>query len=268
MVKVKEDLVGRVFGRLTVLEQAEDYIDSHGEHYAQWLCECSCSEHNNIIVRGTDLKRNDKKAIKSCGCLQKEDVIKTGNENAKPMCENPDLKLNLFDEEHNEFYGTCTAYNTGELYYFSMDFYDKLKDTCPHIQIDHKGRSRLIVYDKSKKRNVALLAFLGLRGWDHVNFENTLDNRKSNLRPATPSEQGRNKCLPKNNTSGVKGVGWDKQHQKWSAYIVIDGRIVRLGLFEDKTDAIKTRLKAELQYFGEFSLQKHLYEQYGITATS
>lgn len=35
MVNVKDDLTGRQFGRLTVLSQAEDYIDSKGKHYAR-----------------------------------------------------------------------------------------------------------------------------------------------------------------------------------------------------------------------------------------
>ena len=41
MVKVKKDLTGMVFGRLTVLQQAEDYIAPNGRHSTQWLCECS-----------------------------------------------------------------------------------------------------------------------------------------------------------------------------------------------------------------------------------
>lgn len=49
MVKVKKDLTGQKFGRLTVIEQAEDYIDSKGKHYAKWLCKCECG--NIKIVR-------------------------------------------------------------------------------------------------------------------------------------------------------------------------------------------------------------------------
>lgn len=39
MVKVKEDLTGRVFGRLTVIKQVDDYIEpKSGKHRSQWLC--------------------------------------------------------------------------------------------------------------------------------------------------------------------------------------------------------------------------------------
>ena len=65
MVKVREDLTGRVFGRLTVLEQAEDYINKKGIHHSMWLCQCICG--NKTTVLGTDLTRKDKKHIVSCG---------------------------------------------------------------------------------------------------------------------------------------------------------------------------------------------------------
>lgn len=39
---------------------------------------------------------------------------------------------------------------------------------------------------------------------------------------------------------------------------------ILLGRFNDKTDAIKSRLIAEKDMFGEFAPQKHLYGKYGI----
>jgi len=265
MVKVKENLTGQKFGLLTVLCQTEDYVDSKGCHYSMWLCECGCEAHNKAKVRGSDLKRKDAKAVTSCGCKQLEKVVEIGHANSKPMCENPNLILNLFDEEHNEFYGTCTTYNTGEIYYFSMDFYDKIKNTCPRAYVDHNGRSRLSLYDKEKRTLVTLLTYLGLKGWDHIDRNRTLDNRKSNLRPATKSEQCQNRSINKANTSGVVGVGWDNLHQKWRAYIGTNGKTIYLGLFSSKDDAIKTRLEAEKKYFSDgFEPQRHLFGKYKI----
>ena len=48
------------------------------------------------------------------------------------------------------------------------------------------------------------------------------------------------------------------------SYININGRQIHLGLFQNKEDAIKIRLKAEAKYYGEFAPQKHLFEQYKI----
>lgn len=71
MLKVREDLTGKMFGQLTVLEQTEDYIYPSGKRRAQWLCECSCEEHNKVIVMGNNLKNGN---TQSCGCLQRERV--------------------------------------------------------------------------------------------------------------------------------------------------------------------------------------------------
>ena len=74
MVKVREDLTGKTFGRLTVLCQAEDIVTPQGVYEAAWLCECNCSEHTQIVVRRNNLKSGH---TQSCGCLQKENANKS-----------------------------------------------------------------------------------------------------------------------------------------------------------------------------------------------
>ena len=49
----------------------------------------------------------------------------------------------------------------------------------------------------------------------------------------------------KNNTSGIKGVSWDKRAGVWKAYIAIDGDLKHLGHFDDLLDAAYTRYAAE-----------------------
>lgn len=80
---------------------------------------------------------------------------------------------------------------------------------------------------------------------DHIN-RNKLDNRRSNLRDATRSQNNFNMLPSVANTSGTKGVSWSKQRNSWRAYIKIAGRQVYLGRFKDKQDAINARLNAEL----------------------
>lgn len=87
---------------------------------------------------------------------------------------------------------------------------------------------------------------------DHING-NRLDNRKSNLRLVTAHQQSMNKGLSKNNTSGTKGVMWLESAKKWSAYIFYNYKKICLGLFKNKNEAIESRKKAEVKYFGEFS---------------
>ena len=78
------------------------------------------------------------------------------------------------------------------------------------------------------------------------------------------TQNNTNKYKRSNNTSGVIGVSLNKS-LKWIAYIVIDKKQTYLGSFINKDDAIKTRLKAELKYYGEYAPQQYLFEQYGIT---
>lgn len=79
---------------------------------------------------------------------------------------------------------------------------------------------------------------------DHINGA-TNDNRWLNLRNATTKENGRNRKISVNNTSGVCGVGWVAECNKWSAAIKIDNRTIHLGFFLKFEDARDARLKAE-----------------------
>ena len=89
---------------------------------------------------------------------------------------------------------------------------------------------------------------------DHINH-NPLDNRRENLRICTIQENNMNRSISSNNTSGTVGVHWNKTHNKWMAYIGINGKQKYLGLFNKKEDAIEARRQAEIEYFGEFSPQ-------------
>jgi hypothetical protein len=89
---------------------------------------------------------------------------------------------------------------------------------------------------------------------DHING-NTLDNRRSNLRRATPVENLRNtKMIRSNNTSGFKGVRPMKKAKvpSWTASITVNGRLLHLGCFLSPEEAHATYIKAAEKYFGEF----------------
>jgi hypothetical protein len=86
---------------------------------------------------------------------------------------------------------------------------------------------------------------------DHING-NKKDNRLSNLRQATRTENCRNVPIPSNNSSGTRGVCFYKQTSRWRARINVEKREIGLGYFLTKDDAIEARRKAELHYFGQF----------------
>jgi len=98
--------------------------------------------------------------------------------------------------------------------------------------------------------------------YDHEN-QNSLDNRKINLRIASVSENGMNVKIRKNNTSGITGI-YQAKDGKWVVSIRINKKRTYLGRFKKKEDAIVKRLKAEKEYYGEFAPQKELFKKYNI----
>lgn len=87
---------------------------------------------------------------------------------------------------------------------------------------------------------------------DHINGIRT-DNRIANLREASDLQNGANRGLNKNNTSGIRGVHWDKYAGKWRADIKFCGKKRNLGNYDCLIDAVAARIKAESEFFGEFS---------------
>jgi len=59
-------------------------------------------------------------------------------------------------------------------------------------------------------------------------------------------------ALYKNNTSGVRGVSWEKGEKKWKAYITMKKKRYSLGRYTDIDKAAKVRKEAESVLFGEF----------------
>lgn len=87
---------------------------------------------------------------------------------------------------------------------------------------------------------------------DHING-NGLDNRICNLREATNSQNSKNTKKPKNNTSGLIGVHFEKYTQRWRACIKVNYKQINLGRFVNFDEAVFARKEAEKKYFGEWA---------------
>jgi hypothetical protein len=72
-----------------------------------------------------------------------------------------------------------------------------------------------------------------------------LNNKFSNLRLATSSQNVYNSKQRKDNTSGVTGVFWSKSTEKYEVNIYNKGRLLKLGRFYDKDEAVAVRIAAE-----------------------
>lgn len=75
-----------------------------------------------------------------------------------------------------------------------------------------------------------------------------INNKKRKLIEGTCVDS-LNQHLSKNNTSGVKGVHWDKAKQKWTAQIMFKKKNFFLGRYDKKEDAIAARKEAEKELF-------------------
>jgi len=90
-------------------------------------------------------------------------------------------------------------------------------------------------------------------GIDHINHDG-LDNRRSNLRIATATQNAQNSRKRKGTSSKYKGVYWDKQMSSYRARITVEGKHEHLGLFKDEEAAARAYDAAATIYFGERSL--------------
>lgn len=221
------DLTGQKFGRLTVISKAENSADGH----IRWLCNCECG--NSITTRGTSLRSG---VTKSCGCLVSDKLREWSKSNRK---------YNTYDLTRD--YGIGYTSNSNEEFYFDLEDYDRIKNYC------WSSNENGYIYTQEKDAYILMHRFLMNEKdseieVDHFN-RNRKDNRRGNLKSITRQHNNWNKGLQTNNESGVTGVRFNKEAQKWVAYIMRK----HLGTFNSFDDAVKARKKAEQKYFGEYS---------------
>lgn len=201
------DLTGQVFGRLYVRKRGPNGIQPNGVSYTQWEVECSCPAHTIFLVRGSNLTRG---VTQSCGCLHREAAAAQGRANKKYN------NYNLTGE-----YGIGYT-PKGESFYFDLEDYDKIKDYCWSLNDQGyvytnipKTRKRLAMHRLVMDVNDPKVQV------DHIKH-NITDNRKSQLRLVSNSQNNMNKSFQSNNTSGKIGVYFSNSKQKWIPEITIN----------------------------------------------
>lgn len=209
------DLTGQRFGRLTVIQRAENK-----GVITRWLCECDCG--NEKVIRAQDLKEGK---TQSCGCLRSELVSERNYVHGhseerihniwrgmKKRCLNPKSKsykdygargIRICDEWLNDFQA-----------FYDWAIANGYSDSLSIDRIDNDG-----------------------------------NYRPSNCRWADRKTQNINQGGRKNNKLGLRGVHFDKNSQKYRATIVKDGIQITLGSFNSAEDAIKARKEAEEKYY-------------------
>ena len=93
---------------------------------------------------------------------------------------------------------------------------------------------------------------MGRSGVDHIN-RNGLDNRRSNLRFASPSQNSANRAGRPDGSSQYKGVHWHRGMRKWAASMKAVDRQRHLGYFTDEAEAARVYDAAAREAFGEYA---------------
>lgn len=154
--------------------------------------------------------------------------------------------------------------NKNEPFYIDTEDYDKVKEHCwykdnngyfkTNIRLDDNKRKIILLHDyvmNWKKESNLLI--------DHIHgADSRHDNRKSNLRLVSRFVNNVNQKTRKDNTSGVKGVDWDKEHKKWAVRISVNNKRMFLGRYDSFIEAKQVREDAEEKYYGEYSYKNSM----------
>lgn len=226
------DLTDQIFGRLRVLEYMGD---------SKWLCECSCSEHNKVIVGGRFLRDS---RTKSCGCLQKETVSQQSKK----------LFIKQWEpiEIDEDIYGIPLS--RGQMALIDKKDFDKVKDYGWHAYFDSVGKT---FYAVTRTHGIRLIMHRLILNApdslvvDHIDH-NGLNNRRSNIRICTQSQNCMNKKGQSNSTTGYRGVSFHKRKNKFQATIMVNRKQMYLGSFNTALEASGAYQAAAKKLFGEF----------------
>ena len=226
----EKSLIGKVFGKLTVLEKTED------RYYKNfvWKCECSCDNKTIIYVPTSSLTTGN---TQSCGCLHAESM--------KIMGESVRI-LNEYDLSGEYGIGYTSK---SEPFYFDLEDYDLIKKYTWRYNED--GYLITQPFGKIIRMHMLIMDSNGENDVDHKNHI-THDNRKLNLRVCEHFKNIIHSKTYSNNTSGRKGVYWDKNRNKWMALITCNKKNMHLGRFDNFEDAVRAREIGEEKYHGEF----------------
>ena len=107
----------------------------------------------------------------------------------------------------------------------------------------------------------------GSKAVDHWNRD-SLDNRRTNLRKCTKTQNQHNLFMAGSNTTGYKGICWDESRGKWRAEIRSSGKRIHLGRFVSKEEAALAYDAAARLLHGDFAFLNFRGGTNGIVAVT
>lgn len=177
---------------------------------------CECECGNTKVVNINKLKTGH---VKSCGCKRYNKIIDLTNRKYGRL-----KVLSFHSRENNKTLWNCVC-------------------ECGNYKIidGHFLKNGAIVSCGCKNdENKQSLKFNRINYVEGTNISSISSTRKVN----------------KNNTSGYKGVSWNKEKNKWYAQIYFKGASYNLGYYDQINEAIKARKEGEKIYFSKI-IKKH-----------
>jgi hypothetical protein len=127
---------------------------------------------------------------------------------------------------------------------------------CPHVTWYAVRTSPRPSRDMIYMHRVIMNTNQRVDHWDH----DGLNNRRSNLRVCSQTQNLGNTIKRENTTSRYKGVSWHRAGNKWMAQIRFQSSRAYLGSFVDEKDAALAYNRAAQELFGEFALLNDIQE--------
>lgn len=219
------DLTGRQFGKLTVISRAPENIRGK----PAWVCQCECG--NTKTIAGSALKSGQK----SCGCMQGIPLNRISD-----LHKNPLLRKSHNNKLYNQWasmISRCTKPSATHYQYYGGNGISFCKEWSDFICF------ATWAINNGYKNNLEL---------DRINT--TLNYCPQNCRFVTHKKNSRNRTARRNSKSGQPGVIWRPSKTgiggAWRVGIMVDGKQINLGTYQDLEDAIRKRKAAELKYWG------------------
>lgn len=211
------DLTGQKFGRLTVIG-----VFSKSKKI-KWSCICECGKKKNVLAH----KLRDG-LIKSCGCYRLEKKEISGI-----------TQRGVIVAEY-----TCwktiknRCYNKNNGYY--SDYGGRGIKVCERWLHSYKN----FLEDMGKKPTPN-------HSIDRIDVNGNYD--PANCRWSTPEVQSRNKRISKRNKTGIPGVSWRNESNKYRVVIGVNNKKIDLGFTKTLDEAKRIREEGELKYWGKSS---------------
>ena len=202
--------IGKRFHRLVVLAEIEQYIDPKtGKRIRMVSCKCDCGNTKNIRLNAL-ISGN----TKSCGC---------------------------FATQRRKEFSTKHGYCLHTLY----KVWSNMKDRClneNNKRFEYYGEKGITVCDKWVNRPDKFIEWAKNNGWEKGLFLDRIDvdddYYPENCRFVDIYQSNQNTSrIRKNNSSGFRGVTFDKSRNAWQACINVNGDEINIGRFETSKDA-------------------------------